>query len=130
MSGSTGTPDPWCTTSRMRFSSRSAGSTAFAGRGRRSTSSAADDFASSDQHHQGLALRTRALAVPIFLWVSVMAVQTHGQMGCSDSRWSIPTAVSLVDEGNFDLDEFGPILQARGPAFLEQVGDHRYTVYP
>jgi hypothetical protein len=51
-------------------------------------------------------------------------------MGCSDSRWSIPTATSVLDEHNFDLDEYEPLLKERGFYFTEHVGDHYYTVYP
>jgi hypothetical protein len=67
---------------------------------------------------------------PLVLAVIVFAAHVNGQMGCSDSRWSIPTSVSLLDEGNFDLDEYLPVLQARGFYFSEQVNGHYYTVYP
>jgi hypothetical protein len=62
--------------------------------------------------------------------VLVFAIHVHGNMGCADSRWSIPTAVSLVDHGDFDLDEYLPVLEARGFYFTDHVRDHYYTVYP
>src|SRR6476659_3703131 len=68
--------------------------------------------------------------VPLILFVAIMAADLHGSMGCSDSRWSIPTAVSLVDQHNFDLDEYRPLLQERGFYFTEHVGEHDYTGYP
>lgn len=78
-------------------------------------------------------LRSAAAAawtVPLILFVGIMAADLHGSMGCSDSRWSIPTAVSLLDQHNFDLDEYLPLLQDRGFFFTEHVGEHYYTVYP
>jgi hypothetical protein len=51
-------------------------------------------------------------------------------MGCSDSRWSIPTATSLLDQHNFDLDEYAPLVKARGLGFTERVANHSYTIYP
>jgi hypothetical protein len=68
--------------------------------------------------------------VPVGLFITIVAAYLHGNMGCSDSRWSIHTAVSLVDEGNFDLDEYRSTLQARQFYFTEQVGGHVYTVFP
>src|SRR5262245_36617778 len=72
---------------------------------------------------------TRA-AAPLALFALVFVIHINGQMRCADSRWSLPTAVSLLDEGNFDLDEYPPVLEARGFYFTEQVNGHYYTVYP
>src|SRR4051812_33912586 len=51
-------------------------------------------------------------------------------MGCSDSRWSIPAAVSAIDEHNFDLDEYQSLIQARGMFFAERIGNHIYPISP
>src|SRR6185503_5438083 len=59
-------------------------------------------------------LRHHRFLVPLLLGITVMAVHPNGQMGCADSRWSIPTSVSLLDQGNFDLDEYLPVIEARG----------------
>jgi hypothetical protein len=53
-----------------------------------------------------------------------------GNMGCSDSMWSVPTAVSLVDDRDPNLDEHYPILRARGFVFTQRVNGHWYTIYP
>ena len=53
-----------------------------------------------------------------------------GNMECSDSMWSIPTAVSLVDERNANLDEYLPQLRARAFVFTQQARGHFYTIYP
>lgn len=68
--------------------------------------------------------------VPILLFFVIMSSYLHGQMGCSDSRWSIPTAVSLLDEHDADLDEYAGLVQERGFFFTERIGEHLYTVYP
>ena len=51
-------------------------------------------------------------------------------MGCSDSMWSIPTAVALLDEGTPRLDRYLPLIDARRSAFIRKTGEHYYTVYP
>ena len=53
-----------------------------------------------------------------------------GNLGCSDSMWSIPTAVSLADEHNADLDEYTALLRTRNFVFTQQIGAHRYSIYP
>src|SRR5262245_66287530 len=72
----------------------------------------------------------RAAAPPIILFAIVFLTHTHGSMGCADSRWSIHTAVSLVDHGDFDLDEFESVVRARGSDYIEEVRGHRYTRSP
>lgn len=69
-------------------------------------------------------------ALPLLLFVVVFSSYLHGNMGCVDSMWSVPTAVSLLDRGDVDLDEFTPLLEARGFSFTQQVRGHRYTVSP
>jgi hypothetical protein len=78
-------------------------------------------------HAAGLR-NSRAVAVSIGL--AVFAAHCHGNMGCSDSAWSIPTAVSLIDQGNADLDEFQPLLAARGTSSIERHRNHSYTRFP
>src|SRR5262249_54037376 len=58
------------------------------------------------------------------------AVHCRGNMGCADSMWSIPTAVSLIDRGDADLDEFSQQLAARHNLFTEEHGGHRFTMFP
>jgi hypothetical protein len=71
-----------------------------------------------------------AVRWPMALFAFVFLAHMHGTMGCADSRWSIHTAVSVIDEGNFDLDEYLPTLRNRGFYFAEQIRGHYYTVYP
>jgi hypothetical protein len=64
------------------------------------------------------------------LFVAVWLCYLPGNMGCADSMWAIPTAVSLIEHGDRDLDEYLPVLEQRRFAFTELVGGHRYTMYP
>lgn len=47
-----------------------------------------------------------------------------------DSRWSIHTAVSILREGNTDLDEYRVMLEASNYYAIERVGGHLRTRYP
>src|SRR5262249_16835209 len=67
-----------------------------------------------------------AAALFVIAWIAYLP----GNMGCSDSMWSIPTAVSLVDQFNPDLDEHLPILRARGFVFTQRLHGHFFTIYP
>ncbi|HJZ71240.1 MAG TPA: fibronectin type III domain-containing protein [Vicinamibacterales bacterium] len=67
-----------------------------------------------------------AAALLAIVWIAYLP----GNMGCSDSMWSIPTAVSLVDEHNPDLDEHLPSLRARGFVFTQRLRGHFFTIYP
>jgi hypothetical protein len=75
------------------------------------------------------------LAVPKWgvaaaVFVAAWACYLPGNLACADSMWSIPTAVSLIDEHNPDLDEYLPILRARSFVLTQQVRGRYYTIYP
>jgi hypothetical protein len=74
--------------------------------------------------------RACKLAVSLFLFTVAFAGYMPGNMGCADSRWSVPTAVSLIDRHRFDLDQFGTLLKERGTDFTIQIDGHFYTQYP
>lgn len=63
-------------------------------------------------------------ALAVFLVYAVSPVKVQ-----SDSIWSIPTAVSLIDEGNADLDEFRATAAARPFGVIESKG-HLYNAFP
>ena len=48
----------------------------------------------------------------------------------SDSRWVIPTAESLMTEGNTDLDEFAETAQPNYAYSVVQANDHIYSLFP
>jgi hypothetical protein len=68
--------------------------------------------------------------VGLLLGIAVFLVHCHGNMGCSDSIWSIPTAVSLIDHGDTNLDEYQSLQQLRRTGSIERYRDHDYTVFP
>jgi hypothetical protein len=72
----------------------------------------------------------RSFVLPAALFAAVWLCYVPGNMGCSDSMWSIPTAVSLLDHGDANLDEYLPVLKARGFVLTQRIGDHYYTIYP
>ncbi len=68
--------------------------------------------------------------VPLLVGVAVFVVHCRGTMGCADSMWSVPTAVSLVDHGDANLDEYLPVVHARHELFTEWHRGHVYTMFP
>src|SRR5947207_11320355 len=70
--------------------------------------------------------RWLSAALVAFVWLCYLP----GNLGCGDSMWSIPVAVSLLDHGDPDLDEYLPMLRDHQFAFIDPVGSHYYTIYP
>jgi len=69
--------------------------------------------------------------LPIALFATVFAVHVASPVMTSwDSRWSIPTAVSIVREGNTDLDEYRSIVAAQDFYGIEQMDGHLRTFFP
>ena len=46
-----------------------------------------------------------------------------------DSRWTVPVAVSLIDRGDSNLDEYTAFIEPGDYAF-EYVNGHYYNLYP
>jgi len=68
------------------------------------------------------------LPVGIFLFVfSVHFLSPVSQWG--DSRWIIPTAMSILKERNADLNEYKSLIEP-DDATVETVDNHLYTVFP
>ena len=72
-----------------------------------------------------------SFAIPIVLVFSaVLWVQfAFGLTTSIDSRWCIHTAVSILKEGNADLDEFSGVMEPQDYR-LEEVRGHVYSKYP
>ena len=47
-----------------------------------------------------------------------------------DSRWSVPTAMSIIKEGNADLNEYPEALEASKFSGIEEVDARYYTIFP
>jgi hypothetical protein len=48
----------------------------------------------------------------------------------SDTIWAIPTAISLLREGNADLDEYAPTVARRQRYGIVEAGGHLYNSFP
>lgn len=90
------------------------------------------------------------LDLPIGILLALFVFFTHALSPVSqpyDSRWTVHTATSLIHQGNFDLDEYLPLLEADGFYHIECVfpdgsrirrvrnasdcaGGHFYHFYP
>ncbi|MBU1881987.1 hypothetical protein KKA08_08120, partial [bacterium] len=67
------------------------------------------------------------------LIIFFLVASSHGVspvMYYGDVIWYVPTALSIIHEGNTDLDEFVDPETAGDDYKLEQVNGHWYTVYP
>ena len=47
-----------------------------------------------------------------------------------DSIWAIPTAVSILREGNTDLEEYSEAIAQNGPNGIEEIRGKRYNYFP
>ncbi len=75
----------------------------------------------------GLVIR---VAAPVALFGLVVVTHGMGLITSFDSRWSIPTARSLLREGNTDLNEYAALLQANRFYAIETIGGRHYSMYP
>lgn len=79
-------------------------------------------------------MKNNLIILPLIL-LAVFIVHTKSPVSTSwDSRWSIPTAVSMIKEGNVNLDEFidknKPISKMKGSWTLIKAKGHYYTIFP
>jgi hypothetical protein len=69
--------------------------------------------------------------IAIALFPLVFAVYwTSLPIQSSDSKWCIPVALSILSEGNTDLDEHRGLFPGAPRTRLERVGEHVYNRYP
>lgn len=73
--------------------------------------------------------RKSLLAWLVFLAVLVTHVLSSNILSY-DSIWSIHTARSILSEGDTDLDEYAPQLEAEGFRDLLILDGHSYTIFP
>jgi hypothetical protein len=66
----------------------------------------------------------------VALFVLVVVTQFNGKWyGIGDTRWYIPVALSLIEEGDTDLDEYRDIMTSRDYAVMGYRG-HLYNFFP
>ena len=75
-------------------------------------------------------LRTRDVCVALLCGVFIIHFGLSGITTSWDSKWSIHTALSIVREGNTDLDEYFPITQQFQDHTVAQYWGHTYNLYP
>jgi hypothetical protein len=76
--------------------------------------------------------RWHARAIPVAIVVLVFAAHFGGIITSYDSRWSIPTARSILHEGNIDLEEYRARFEADpGSRYaLETIDGRHYAASP
>jgi hypothetical protein len=74
-------------------------------------------------------LRHVAILASIFFSVFISHVSSRN-ITSPDSKWSIPTALSIIKEGNTDLDEYKEMLEKYNYFAIERIDGHYYTIYP
>ncbi|MEQ8464873.1 hypothetical protein [Coleofasciculus sp. E1-EBD-02] len=72
-------------------------------------------------------IRYLVLGLLLFLVFTVHLCSPVNQVG--DSRWAAHTSVSIIKEGNTNLDEYSGEL-ARGQYAIENINGHQYTIFP
>jgi|GEM_PF-2051360 len=65
----------------------------------------------------------------IFLVVTVLH-NSSPNITLADSKWSVYTAMSIIKEGDTDLDEYESILAGADNFAIETVRGHRYSIFP
>lgn len=74
---------------------------------------------------------SRLTFILIALIISAVVLVDHFSVPVvADSRWTIPTSLSIIEEGNIDLDEFGQLLQRNDFYEIEEIGGHYYSTFP
>jgi MFS family permease len=76
--------------------------------------------------------RWKDVALAALIFGMVLAIYlASGNAAPIDSKWSIYTAMSILREGNTDLDEYRPLIaEVNEPHPLETIDGHVYSVYP
>jgi len=75
--------------------------------------------------------RRRTFSVAAFVFAIVFGAYLYSPIVISsDSRWVIPTAESLLTEGNSDIDEFAEIDLPNYAYSIVTARDHTYSLFP
>lgn len=95
------------------------------------TKSAACPNTADDSGQRPQAARPSSFWVPLLLFVLVLLVHSLSPVSQScDSMWSVHIGLSLIREGNADLDEYRDAVLG-GPGYVyELVNGHIYSSYP
>ncbi len=69
-------------------------------------------------------------AIIVLIFCTVLIVYHFSIPTVADSRWNIPTAMSIIDEGNTDLDEYKQLLEDNDYYQIEVINGHYYSRFP
>ena len=66
-----------------------------------------------------------------FVFVVVLLIHMQNKvMTSGDSRWFLPVAVSIIEEGNIDLDEYAGRIEAEQNYGIQRVNGKHYSIFP
>ena len=77
--------------------------------------------------------RSREILISLLVFLIVYAAYLHsGNVFPLDSMWTIPTSMSILTEGNADLDEYRPLIERtdEGSYLIQKIDGHLYANYP
>lgn len=93
-----------------------------------SLDSALNPEAKPENRLRKFATETYVVSTVIFCLVALCYFP--GKPEITDPRWTIPTALSIIREGNTDLSEYQALLARNRYHDLQKVGDRYYTGFP
>ena len=67
------------------------------------------------------------ISIYLFVWFGLYETKVYNQ---TDSLWSVYTTVSLVREGNLDIDEYSSLFPKAFYANLSELKGHSFNYYP
>ena len=69
--------------------------------------------------------------LPALIFIAVFAAYAASPVITStDSRWTVPTALSILREGNLDMDEYPELLESNGYYGVERMHGRHYSIFP
>jgi hypothetical protein len=77
--------------------------------------------------------RTKEFLISFLVFLMAYAVYLNsGNAIPLDSMWTLPTSVSILKQGNADLDEYQPLIERteEGSYLIQKIGGHLYANYP
>lgn len=77
--------------------------------------------------------RSKEFLMSLLVFVSVYAVYLRsGNAFPLDSMWTVPTSMSILKQGNTDLDEYRPLISRTpdGSYLIQNINGHLYANYP
>ncbi len=74
-------------------------------------------------------MHKNAICAVVFI-ITFLVFVTSPVITSYDSRWAIPTSISILYEGNTNLNEFDEMLEYHDYYYIEDIGGKKYTYFP